>query len=96
MPAGPDLPFHCSVSCSECSSVDSCPAPEGSVLTGWSLVRGALLAFLVPLGLAFGGSLLLIETPQGQLFGGISGLVLGMVAARQIVRRWTLSQRPTS
>jgi hypothetical protein len=75
-------------SCEACPSAahsSDCSPEEG--MSGGTLVAGAVLAFLLPVGLACSAALWAGPAPAGAVVGGLGGFVAGSLIARPLLRR---------
>ncbi len=77
-----ELPLADCTGCTTCGSSEGCvPPAEDGPFRGWQLVLISAGLFLGPVGLAIVGALLGGDRPAVQLFGAVTGLLLGMGAA---------------
>ena len=77
--------------CGACGLADRCAStapPASGPLRGASLVVASLLHFLVPAFLALTGAAIAGGGALRQLCGGLAGLLLGMLAATAVARRY--------
>jgi hypothetical protein len=92
----PDAPVTCAGPCVRCTTDPATCADSGEGLRGWRLVLGAVVTFLVPLVMAFAGSLIAGESGALQTAGAAVGLVFGIALAAVISRTIVRSGVPGS
>jgi len=78
-----DPPVGCSGHCESCAVGEGDAGSAGDPkMTGWRFMLSSVIVFLLPLGLALAGAILLRENKARQLGGAVGGLALGVLLAK--------------
>ena len=91
LPPRDEGPRPAASSCGACGLADRCAATAPRArgpLRGAPLVVASLLHFMVPALLALTGAAIAGGSAMRQLCGGLTGLLLGMMVATAVARRY--------
>jgi len=73
-------------SCSKCDHSHEMPCNVSGGLSGWALATAAFFVFVLPVGLAILGAILLRRDTNSQVLGALAGFVVGVLLAAIVAR----------